>query len=260
MVHLVKAMVFPVVMYECESWTIKKAECWRIDAFKLWCWRRLLRVPWPARRSNQSILKEISPEYSFEAETPKLWPPDAKNWLLGKDPDAGKDWRQEEKGTTENEMVGWHHQLYGHGLSKLQELLMDREAGLLQWLLAESQRVKHDLVIEQQQQGEWKNVQKTKIVASGPITLWQIRSDQVSLVTQSCLTLCDPMNCSTPGLPVHHQLPELTETHVHRVSDAIQPFHPLSSPSPLSPNPSQHQSLFQWVNSSHEAAKILHGK
>jgi len=71
-VHLVKAMVFPVVMYECESWTIKKAECQRIDAFELWCWRRLLRVPWTARRSNQSILKEISPEYSLEGLMLKL--------------------------------------------------------------------------------------------------------------------------------------------------------------------------------------------
>ena len=79
--HLIKAMVFPVVMYGCQSWTIKKAECQRIEAFELWCWRRLLRVPWTARRSNQSILKEISPEYSLEglilkAETPILWPPD----------------------------------------------------------------------------------------------------------------------------------------------------------------------------------------
>ena len=78
-----------------------------------------------------------------------------------------------------------------------------------------------------------------------------------SSVTQSCLTLCDPINCSTPGLPVHHQLPESTQTYVHRVSDAIQPSHPLSSPSPPAPNPSQHQSLFQWVNSSHEGAKVL---
>jgi len=116
---LVKAMVFPVVIYGCESWTIKKAERWRIDAFKLWCWRRLLRVPWTARRSNQSILKETSPEYSLgrtdaETETPILWPPDVKNWLILKDPDAGKDWRQEEKGTTEDEMAGWHHRLNGH--------------------------------------------------------------------------------------------------------------------------------------------------
>ena len=84
-----------------------------------------------------------------------------------------------------------------------------------------------------------------------------LRSDQIRSVAQSCPTLCDPMNCSTPGLPVHHQLLEFTQTHVHRVSDAIQPSHPLSSPSPPAPNPSQHQSLFQWVNSSHEAAKVL---
>ena len=80
---------------------------------------------------------------------------------------------------------------------------------------------------------------------------------QFSSVTQSCPTLCDPMNRSTPGLPVHHQLPEFTQTHVHRVGDAIQPSHLLSSPSPPAPHPSQHQSLFQWVNSSHEMAKVL---
>ena len=78
---------------------------------------------------------------------------------------------------------------------------------------------------------------------------------QFSSVAQSCPTLCDPMNCSTPGLPVHHQLPEFTQTHIHQVSDAIQPSHPLSSPSPPAPNPSQHQGLFQWVNSSHKVAK-----
>ena len=81
---------------------------------------------------------------------------------------------------------------------------------------------------------------------------------QFSSVTQSCLpSLCDPVNRSTPGLPVHHQLPDFTQTHVHEVGDAIQPSHPLSSPSPPAPNPSQHQSLFQWVNSSHEVAKVL---
>ena len=84
-----------------------------------------------------------------------------------------------------------------------------------------------------------------------------IVSVQSSSVTQSCPTLCDPVNHSTPGLPVNHQLPEFTQTHVHRVSDAIQPSHPLSSPSPPAPNPSQHQSLFQWVNSSHEVARVL---
>ena len=88
------------------------------------------------------------------------------------------------------------------------------------------------------------------------IFMW-FSSGQFSSVTQLCLTLCDPLNCSTPGLPVHHQLPEFTQTHVHRVGDAIQPSHPLSSPSPPAINPSQHQSLFQWVNSSHEVAKVL---
>ena len=82
-------------------------------------------------------------------------------------------------------------------------------------------------------------------------------SVQFSSVAQLCLTLCDPMNRSTPGLPVHHQLLEFTQTHVHRVSDAIQPSHPLSSPFPPALNPSQHQSLFQWVNSSHDVAKVL---
>ena len=84
-----------------------------------------------------------------------------------------------------------------------------------------------------------------------------LSSVQFSPVAESCPTLCDPMNPSTPGLPVHHQLLEFTQTHVHRVSDAIQPSHPLSSPSPPAPSPSQHQSLFQWVNSSHEVAKVL---
>ena len=90
-VCLVKAMVFPVVMYRCESWTIKKDKCQRIDAFELWFWRRLLRVPWTARRSNQSILKEIIARTDAEAEAPILWPPHVKSCLIGKDPDAGKD-------------------------------------------------------------------------------------------------------------------------------------------------------------------------
>ena len=119
-VRLVKAMVFPVVMYGCESWTIKKAKHWRTDGFELWCWRRRLRVLWAARRANQSILKEISPGCSLEElmlklTLPILWPPDAESWLIWKDPNAGKDWGQEEQGTTEDEVVGWHHRLDGHG-------------------------------------------------------------------------------------------------------------------------------------------------
>ena len=114
-VHLVKAMVFPVVMYWCESWTIKKAEHQRIDAFELWYWGRLLRV-----------FKEIQPVHpkgnqswifigraDAEAETLILWSPDVKNWLIRKDPDVGKDWRREEKEMTEDEMVGWHQRLDG---------------------------------------------------------------------------------------------------------------------------------------------------
>ena len=104
----------------------KKAEHQRIDASELWCWRRLLRVPWTARRSNQSILKEISLEHSLEGLMLKLWPPDVKNWLLGKDPDAGKDWKWEEKGTTEDEMV--RYDSMDMSLTKLWESVMDREA------------------------------------------------------------------------------------------------------------------------------------
>ena len=119
-VRLVKAMVFPVVMYGCESWTIKKADHQRIGACELWCWRRLLRVPWTSRRSNLSILKEISPEYSWEGLMLKLKLQyfghlmQTKNWLIWKAPDAGKDWRWEEKGTTEDEMAVPHVRLNGH--------------------------------------------------------------------------------------------------------------------------------------------------
>ena len=96
-------------MYGCESWTIKKAEHWKIDTFEQWCWRRFLRVPW----GDKSWV--FIGGTDVKAETPVLWPPDAKSWLIGKDPDARKDWGQEEKGTTEDEMVGWHHQPDGHG-------------------------------------------------------------------------------------------------------------------------------------------------
>ena len=113
-VYIVKAMVFPVVLWELdhkESWVPKN------DAFELWCWRRLLRVPWTARRSNQSIPKDwiVIGRTDAKAEAPIFWPPDVKSQLTGKDPDAGKDWGQE-KGVTEDEMVGWHHWFSGHGV------------------------------------------------------------------------------------------------------------------------------------------------
>ena len=132
-VHIIKATVFLVVMYGCESWTIKKAECWRIDPFELWWWRRLLRVPWTARRSSQSILKEISPEYSSEGlmlklKLPIFWPPDAKKWLTGKDPDAEKDWGQEEKGRQRMRWVDGITDSTDMRMSKLREIVKDREA------------------------------------------------------------------------------------------------------------------------------------
>ena len=101
-------MVFPVVMHECESWTIKKAECQIIDAFELWCWRRLLRVPWTARKSNQSILKMISHECSLEGLMLKL-KLQYFGHLMRRADSFEKTLMQEEKGTTEDEMVGWHH-------------------------------------------------------------------------------------------------------------------------------------------------------
>ena len=127
-VSLVKAMAFPVVMYECESWTIKKIECQRIDAFELWCCRRLLRVPWTARRSNQSILKEIGPECSLEGLMLKLKLQYFGHLFQRTDSFAGKD-RWEEKGTTEDEMVGWHHRINGHEFE--QTLAVDNGQGSL---------------------------------------------------------------------------------------------------------------------------------
>ena len=216
---------------------ISLPECQRIDAFELWCWRRLLKVPWTARRSNQSILREINPEYSLEGLKLQLQYSGhlmriddslEKSLMLG----FGEDWGQKEKGASEDEMAGWCNerelgQSPGDG---------EGEGGLAccsPWGCDESHTA-----------GLLNSNNKVIII-------------QFSSVAQSCPTLCDPMNHSTPGLPVHHQLPEFTQTHVSQVGDAIQPSHPLSSPPPPAPNPSQHQGQFQQVNSLQEVAKVL---
>ena len=131
-------MVFPMVMYGCEIWTVKKAERRRIDAFELRCCKRLLarvvKESLLACKEIQSVHPKEDQSWAFigradvEAEAPILSPPDAKRWLIGKDPDAGKDWGQEEKGTTEDEMAGWHHWLDGHEFGRTLGLVMDREA------------------------------------------------------------------------------------------------------------------------------------
>ena len=153
-VHLVKAMVFPVIMYGCESWTIKKAEHWRTDAFELWCWRRLLRVPWTARWSNQSILRDISPEYSLEALTLKLklqyfghlmWRTNSleKTLMLGK-----IEGRRRKKGMTWNKMIGWHHCLNGHEFEQAPE--DGKGQGCLACYSPWGCRMGHDWATEQQ--------------------------------------------------------------------------------------------------------------
>ena len=169
--RIVKAMVFPVVMYGCERWTIKKAEHQRTDAFELWWWRRLLSSS--DCKESQPVPPKGDQSWVFigrtdiEAETLILWPPDVKNWLTGKDPDAGKDWGQEKKGTTEDEMVGWHHWLNGHGFEQAWEMVKDRE----DWRAAVrgSQRVRPDNSNKlcQLLSGFW-----TQFIFHGAPTLW----------------------------------------------------------------------------------------
>ena len=246
-------------MYGCECWTIKEAEHWRTDAFELCCWRRLLRVPWTARRSNQSILKEISPEYSFEGLMLKLklqycghlMQTDSfeKTLMLGKtEGRRRRGWQRMRRldGITDSMEMS---------LSQLWELVMTRRPGVLQSM--GTQRVGH---LSDWTELNW--IRHLRYIFSGSQFLKYSNPNtlevfQFSSVAQLCPTLWDPMDCSTPGLPVHHQLPEFTQTHVYWVGDAIQPSHPLSSPSPPTFNLSQHQGLFKKVSSLHQVAKVL---
>ena len=206
---LVKAMVFPVVMYGCGSWTMKKAEHRRIDAFELWCWRRLLRVPWTARRYNQ-------PDQSWvffgrndaKAETPILWPPHVKSWLTGKDSDAGRVWGQEEKGTTEDEMAGWHHRLDGREFEWTPGV-DDGQGGLAccnSWGCKESdttERLNWTELIHKMRNILW--MQLTLMNYYSPGTDFKYISDVCML---SCVWLCETIDRSPPGFPVHGVLQE----------------------------------------------------
>ena len=189
-------MDFSVVMYRCESWTVKKAECWRIDAFELWCWRRLLRVPWTARRSNQSILKEISPGISLEGMMLKLklqyfghlmWRVDSleKTLMLG-----GIGGRRR-RGRQRIEMVGWHHWLDGWE-SEWTPGVGDGQGGLVccdSW----GRRVRHDWATELT---DW-------LKERNSIHRKTFSSVQFSSVAQSCPTLCDHVDYSLPGSSTH---------------------------------------------------------
>ena len=200
-VRLVKGMVFPVVMYGCESWTIKKAECRRIDAFELWCWRRLLRVPWTARRSNQSILKEISPLYSLEGLTLKLklqyfghltWRTDSfeKTLMLGKIESRRRRGQQRTR--------------WLDGITEWTWIWVNSRS----WWWTGRPSVHRVAESNTTEQLNWTDD------FTGCI-------DCCCSIAKLCLTLCDPMDCSTPGFAVFHYLLEFAQTHVHLVGDAI---------------------------------------
>ena len=200
---------------------------------------------------------------NVEAETPILWPPDMKSWFIWKDPDAGKEWRWEEKGMAEDEMIGCHHWFSvhefgwtpgfgdGQGGNTTQQLNWKRQMFFLnslafstvQWMLAIWSLIRLPFLNPAITAG-----------SSWFIHCWSLSS--VHLLSRVWLFVT-PMDCSMPGFPVHHQLPELAQTHVHWVDDAIHPSHPLTSPSPPAFSLSQHQGLSQWFSSLHQVTRML---
>jgi len=199
----------------CNIWTWLHRHICMLKFIKLVVLEKTLESPLDCKEVQPVHSKRVQSWVFFgkndaKAETPVLWPPHAKSWLIGKDSDAGRDWGQEEKGTTEDEMAGWHHRLNGSEFEWTPRD-GDGQGGLTccnSWGCKESDTT------------EWLNWTELSL----PLIC-------CSSVLQSCPTLFDPMECSMPGFPVLHHLPELAQTHVHRVCDAIQSSHPLLSPS-----------------------------
>ena len=229
-------------------WELDHKESW---ASKNWCLRIVVLEKIPESPLGNKEIKPVNPKGNqpwilfgrteAEAEALILWPPDAKNWFIGKVSDVGKDWRQEAKGMTEDEMVGWHHWLSGHEFE--QALGAGDGQGSLAycspWGLKEL-----DTTEQLYWNERWAKVSDGILISESPMWVKMLHIPCCCSVTKSYLIPRDPKDYSTPGFPVLRNLPEFAQTHIHWIGDAIQPSHTLSSPSPPALNLSQHQGLF----------------